>query len=601
MDESLNVTSKDRLKSLERKQTHIIKNLNKSINYLDKLKRKHFEQHVKEQLKSVLNKLELNKLKQEIKYKEDVDEELTSDSDSNDDTIEEDEEDEDEDEIRLNRKKSYLNKNSIESLNTSQQLTSKLNTYNANKTSKWYWKMNNIHLGSEWDRIQLKMSNLKIKLNETNEYRKKLLKNKSKIIIEINNELTPATASSRTIACNNLLNKKIIKFDYLKIKHSNAYNYFNNYLFKKLCSCLHNETCILCVASKTNSTLRINTLAPLNENIPRLDVILMDHSYSKYYFNKKLLNNEQECQEHKLVNLSDLPLTKNNSQQSFDSCDYSCHSFSNQSYKSLFNLLDNNELDETILSSSQTSNNHHHLIYNELRNDNDDLFSDLITNNDLLNKRKHNLKRKLNDFNLRNKRRSLSTCSSSTITNNETTQIQTSTTKRHNYMIINEYQNKFNIDNIVIPYDMLISKVSLPPKSLDIPTPKWRQLAHNQQNQLQINKYDLNYEDTDDVSYLRRHELCELKEKYNLIYKKKIEKDKKLKLKNNQQQQQQQQQEQSHDINNNNNNTSGLITPCESSLQQSDDLCLEEFKILVKKFEDEHVNSNSRRKSSLVI
>jgi hypothetical protein len=45
------------------------------------------------------------------------------------------------------------------------------------------------------------------------------------------------------------------------------------------------------------------------------------------------------------------------------------------------------------------------------------------------------------------------------------------------YMIINEHHSKFDIDNIVIPYDMLVNttKVNIA-RNQEIPVPSWRNM-----------------------------------------------------------------------------------------------------------------------------
>lgn len=77
--------------------------------------------------------------------------------------------------------------------------------------------------------------------------------------------------------------------------------------------------------------------------------------------------------------------------------------------------------------------------------------------------------------------------------------------------------NKFDIDNIVLPPEMIISNYKLDPKFIEhsvVPTPRWRVQEINS-----FPEFELEIEDLDDETFWKRHETAELKERYFMVYK----------------------------------------------------------------------------------
>jgi len=96
----------------------------------------------------------------------------------------------------------------------------------------------------------------------------------------------------------------------------------------------------------------------------------------------------------------------------------------------------------------------------------------------------------------------------------------------YNYYISNPH-NKFDINNIVIPHDMLSNskQVHYEIKNLHVPTPRWRLLELDEpvlSDELPAHETNEQLEALDDLTFINRHKLKELKER-----------DSSLKLKNN--------------------------------------------------------------------
>ena len=135
------------------------------------------------------------------------------------------------------------------------------------------------------------------------------------------------------------------------------------------------------------------------------------------------------------------------------------------------------------------------------------------------------------------------------------------------YIILNDCHNKFDIDNIVIPYEMVTNSNNKSDLLVnkEILTPKWRITKNKEKNEVEFRSEN---EDLSDESFLRRHELHEFKERYYTIFKK-LEKEKKALLK-----------QQRKDV--------VKLMPTPTIRSKLEDLCLEEFKSLVNKLEAEH-------------
>jgi hypothetical protein len=78
----------------------------------------------------------------------------------------------------------------------------------------------------------------------------------------------------------------------------------------------------------------------------------------------------------------------------------------------------------------------------------------------------------------------------------------------------NIHLDKFDINNIVIPSELINGKVIDTIKPIDVKTPKWREIkletcVDSDSNEL-----------VDDEIFIKRHELYELKERYHQLYKK---------------------------------------------------------------------------------
>ncbi len=130
--------------------------------------------------------------------------------------------------------------------------------------------------------------------------------------------------------------------------------------------------------------------------------------------------------------------------------------------------------------------------------------------------------------------------------------------------------NKFDIDNILIPYEMMltntVSKTMDVNINKEILTPKWRIIEEVEDTDEDedddggggsVNRKEL----LNDDYFIKLHELPELKERYYTIFKK-LEKEKKALL----------------------NKQDHQLIPT----SKLEDLCLEEFKSLVNKLENEH-------------
>jgi hypothetical protein len=170
------------------------------------------------------------------------------------------------------------------------------------------------------------------------------------------------------------------------------------------------------------------------------------------------------------------------------------------------------------------------------------------------------------------KRRSASSSSSNSSFNSNLTQTSQyvdhlQATSNTNCMILNDASNKFDIDNIVIPYDMLCgsssSKIAFIQKQ-DIQTPSWRASDICLANEQVPNDLD-KIEDLTDDYYRKLHELNELKERYYTVFKK-LEKEKIKKQAND----------------------PALQDASTSARERLSSLCLDEFKNLVNKLENEH-------------
>lgn len=88
----------------------------------------------------------------------------------------------------------------------------------------------------------------------------------------------------------------------------------------------------------------------------------------------------------------------------------------------------------------------------------------------------------------------------------------------HNYgYYLSNNSNKFDINNIVIPNDMINNcKIVNIVRIQNVPTPKWRELVIEPGSTEDINSA----EPLDDETLAKRHEIHELKERYHVLYKK---------------------------------------------------------------------------------
>ena len=145
--------------------------------------------------------------------------------------------------------------------------------------------------------------------------------------------------------------------------------------------------------------------------------------------------------------------------------------------------------------------------------------------------------------------------------------ITSSKNNQNSFLILND--NKFDIDNIVIPYEMLTNNSSnVVVLNKEILTPKWRIIINNKEEE---EGEILTGDHDDDDYFIKLHELPELKERYYTIFKK-LEKEKKAFL--------------------NKIKQKDCIHTAEDQqlipTSKLEDLCLEEFKLLVNKLENEH-------------
>jgi hypothetical protein len=120
-------------------------------------------------------------------------------------------------------------------------------------------------------------------------------------------------------------------------------------------------------------------------------------------------------------------------------------------------------------------------------------------------------------------------------------------------------------------------------KAQNVTTPKWREVNLDEEARF-VDFTELD-ESLDDATFRKRHELHELKERYHTLFKK-LEKEKKDKLKLKQQDGAQ--------LNDENNNSTG------NKDKNLDDLCLEEFKKLVQKLEAEQNKRSQHHQNGLL-
>lgn len=83
--------------------------------------------------------------------------------------------------------------------------------------------------------------------------------------------------------------------------------------------------------------------------------------------------------------------------------------------------------------------------------------------------------------------------------------------RKPSYYISN---SEFDIDNIVIPHDMISNCKTVEPKNHNVPTPKWRIMKFEPIFNLNT-QHDEATESLDDLAFINRHKLKELK---NMIF-----------------------------------------------------------------------------------
>ena len=154
--------------------------------------------------------------------------------------------------------------------------------------------------------------------------------------------------------------------------------------------------------------------------------------------------------------------------------------------------------------------------------------------------------------------KSNSSRSSSNFTSNSETNLNIRTSHapskaahKLSYYYNSNHANKFDINNIVIPYEMMNNSIS-GVKAQNVATPKWRLESSSSFTKLDDNEIDTNVECLNEEEFVKRHELYELKERYATLYKK-LEKEKQEKSKL-QQHSTNSIENVSHTNNNNNNN-----------------------------------------------
>jgi hypothetical protein len=183
-------------------------------------------------------------------------------------------------------------------------------------------------------------------------------------------------------------------------------------------------------------------------------------------------------------------------------------------------------------------------------------------------------------------------------------------TSQHSYFL-NNPNNKFDINNIVLPNDVLNNCRIVPHVISNVPTPRWRCINNEDEKNKETMTADIEEVDDDQV-YLRRHELAELEERYSLFCK--------LDKKNRKNKQKRKLSSSSCSVEDNNGSPSPSSSssssksaespPSSSSIDDDDvivvnnnkrsiqDLSFEEFKNLVLQLENEYhnkVNHNSKR------
>jgi hypothetical protein len=109
---------------------------------------------------------------------------------------------------------------------------------------------------------------------------------------------------------------------------------------------------------------------------------------------------------------------------------------------------------------------------------------------------------------------------SSVSSNSDTgTRVKNASSHPHktSYYINSAHANKFDINNIVIPYEMMSNSISSV-KTQNVATPKWRE--SNLEADTCVEHNETSNEILDDEEFTKRHEFYELKERYATLYKK---------------------------------------------------------------------------------
>ena len=79
------------------------------------------------------------------------------------------------------------------------------------------------------------------------------------------------------------------------------------------------------------------------------------------------------------------------------------------------------------------------------------------------------------------------------------------------------HYDKFDIDNMLIPSEMMHANYKLDPSLLrraHVPTPKWRECCVEG-----LPEFEQEIEDLEDATFAKRHELAELRERYQMVFK----------------------------------------------------------------------------------
>ena len=133
--------------------------------------------------------------------------------------------------------------------------------------------------------------------------------------------------------------------------------------------------------------------------------------------------------------------------------------------------------------------------------------------------------------------KSNSSSSSSNFTSNSETNLNIRTAHapskaahKLSYYYNSNHANKFDINNIVIPYEMMNNSIS-GVKAQNVATPKWRiESSSSSFTTLEDNEIETDVECLNEEEFVKRHEIYELKERYATLYKK-LEKEKQEKSK----------------------------------------------------------------------